>query len=250
MVDRGAVFPNIGAFICALFVLDYSADLFIDHTIIVARRAKVNQTLITLLTAGAEWEELAVVIAALAQRKPSLALGNVIGSCISNILGAFSLGLLFNSFPEFDKSARVYALVQLVITTFVAAGLATDGAVKLGKIGGSILVVSFAIYVFAITWSIYKGIVDPPEASDDSDEDTSTAASSYREPNVPVTSHQVATEPGSQREESIQTYEDVLTERYRHGIIYHIAQVFVGFLALSIRPIQFCSVPCVSVWAC
>ena len=49
---------NIASFICALFVLEFGADKFIDHTAIVARRTGISQALIGLLTAGAEWEEV------------------------------------------------------------------------------------------------------------------------------------------------------------------------------------------------
>src|SRR5450756_1084234 len=83
---------NICAFLIAIFVLDWSADKFISHTIILANALGISPALIALLTAGAEWEELAVVIAALSQRQSGLALGNVVGSAISNVLGAFALG--------------------------------------------------------------------------------------------------------------------------------------------------------------
>jgi len=49
---------NIAVFIAAVFLLDYGADKFIDHTAIVASRLGVSQTLVALLTAGAEWEEV------------------------------------------------------------------------------------------------------------------------------------------------------------------------------------------------
>ena len=48
---------DVGAFTAGLFLLEYGADRFIDHTAIVARQLGVSQTLIALLTAGAEWEE-------------------------------------------------------------------------------------------------------------------------------------------------------------------------------------------------
>jgi hypothetical protein len=53
---------DTGAFIAGLFLLEYGADLFIDHTVIVARRLGVSQTLVALLTAGAEWEEVRTLI--------------------------------------------------------------------------------------------------------------------------------------------------------------------------------------------
>jgi len=58
MVDGEAVAYNITSFICALFVLEFGADKFIDHTIAVAKLTGIPQTLIALLTAGAEWEEV------------------------------------------------------------------------------------------------------------------------------------------------------------------------------------------------
>lgn len=45
-------------FIAGVFVLDYGADKFIDHTVIIGRRLGISPTLIALLTAGAEYEEV------------------------------------------------------------------------------------------------------------------------------------------------------------------------------------------------
>ena len=58
MANVDVIAFNIAAFICGLFVLEFGADTFIDHTAIVARRTGISQSLIGLLTAGAEWEEV------------------------------------------------------------------------------------------------------------------------------------------------------------------------------------------------
>lgn len=49
---------NIATLIVGVFVLDYGADKFIDHTVIIGHRLGIPQTVIALLTAGAEWEEV------------------------------------------------------------------------------------------------------------------------------------------------------------------------------------------------
>jgi Ca2+/Na+ antiporter len=49
---------NAATFVAGVFMLDYGADKFIDHTVIVGRRLGISQTLIALLTAGAEYEEV------------------------------------------------------------------------------------------------------------------------------------------------------------------------------------------------
>lgn len=57
MTDLEQVLYSVAAFICALFLLEFGTNKLIDHTVVVARRARAPQTAIALLTAGAEWEE-------------------------------------------------------------------------------------------------------------------------------------------------------------------------------------------------
>ncbi|PQE22641.1 Sodium calcium exchanger membrane region protein [Rutstroemia sp. NJR-2017a BVV2] len=160
MVDDNVLF-NIAAFISGLYVLEAGADVFIDNTAELAARLNVSPTFIALLTSGAEWEE------------SSLAIGNIVGSSISNILGAFSLGLIFSpSDITFDRSSKVYTTILLILTTFYAAILSTFGS--FGRVGGGILIVTFGVYVISIAYAIYKGIVAAPEDDSDSDTDSSS----------------------------------------------------------------------------
>jgi Ca2+/Na+ antiporter len=176
MVDLDNVFFNISAFVAGLFVLEFGADKFIDHTAKVASRLRVPPTLIALLTAGAEWEELVVVVASISQHQSPLALGNILGSSISNILGAFSLGLIFAPASiTFDKSAKIYTSVLLGLTTFFTAFILFFE--PLGRIGGGLLVLTFILYFISIAWAIYKGIVEPPEPESDSDSDSDSDSS-------------------------------------------------------------------------
>ncbi|PQE23031.1 sodium calcium transporter protein [Rutstroemia sp. NJR-2017a WRK4] len=168
MVDDNVLF-NIAAFISGLYVLEAGADVFIDNTAKLAARLDVSPTFIALLTSGAEWEE------------SSLAIGNIVGSSISNILGAFSLDLIFSPGDiAFDRSSKIYTTILLVLTTFYAAVLSTFGS--FGRVGGGILVVAFAVYVVSIAYAIYKGIVAAPEDDSDSDSDTDSS-SDYGESN-------------------------------------------------------------------
>ena len=62
MANGEIIAYNIASFVCALFVLEFGADKFIDHTAVVARRTGIPQSVIALLTAGAEWEEVINII--------------------------------------------------------------------------------------------------------------------------------------------------------------------------------------------
>jgi Ca2+/Na+ antiporter len=236
---------SIAAFVCALFVLEYGADKFIDHTAILAKKTGVPEGLIALLTAGAEWEELAVVIFSLAQGRESLALGNVVGSSISNILGAFSLGLLFSGTTEdglvFDDSSVRYTVIQLLITVIAAVLLAFQVSLNLQAVG-ICLIVAFGAYVASIFWAIKKGVVTGPELSDsdsDSDSDfeqdantpnhsvygTFNARSHLREP-------QSSMDPEDQS--SISLSNPSADRSYQRSLLYHLLHLSIGFLCLVI----------------
>jgi len=58
MIDLDVVCFNVAVLIGGLFILEQAADKFIDHTTKLAARLRVPSTLIALLTAGAEWEEV------------------------------------------------------------------------------------------------------------------------------------------------------------------------------------------------
>jgi len=62
MVDGEIIAYSVASFTCALFVLEFGADKFIDHTTIVAKRTGIPQGVIALLTAGAEWEEVKSIV--------------------------------------------------------------------------------------------------------------------------------------------------------------------------------------------
>ncbi|KAL1982670.1 hypothetical protein VTN96DRAFT_1040 [Rasamsonia emersonii] len=227
---------NAATFVAGVFVLDYGADKFIDHTVIVGRCLGISQTLIALLTAGAEYEELAVVIAAVLQHRAPLALGNVIGSTISNILGAFSLGLLFHSGRiDYDQSAKFYtALLFLVTTAFV--GLAYFGL--LNRLVGGVLVAVFVLYIVSIAYAIYRGVATPPEVSDsDSDDDSSSdeegpsrgAGDSEQGPLAASETSPLLTDRGTTLPTAVDR-----EKRAPRFLIYHICQLVIGLLSLSI----------------
>lgn len=58
MANGEVIAYNIASLLCALVVLERGADVFVDHTAIVAKRTGIPQPAIALLTAGAEWEEV------------------------------------------------------------------------------------------------------------------------------------------------------------------------------------------------
>lgn len=122
----------------------------------------------------------------IARHRSSLAVGNIIGSAISNILGAFSLGLIFRKEKSpivFDRSSKIYTLLLLLLTILIT-GLNQFGHHDRWTIVGGIAIGLFAVYIASIAWSIKKGHVTAPELSD-SDDDSGSSSSSCDEEEIP-----------------------------------------------------------------
>ena len=156
------------------------------------------------------------------------------GSSISNILGAFSLGLLFqNGVPTFDASSKVYTSVLLFCTSAITALALAD---LLGTAVGGVLIASFAVYLVSIGWGIYKGTLTPAELSD-SDDDESDDESNVS--STDVESSPTGRDQGNRATEASPLLSDPskaprTPNHNRHSLISHLVQVLVGFFALCI----------------
>ncbi|KAI5207195.1 hypothetical protein AUEXF2481DRAFT_69224 [Aureobasidium subglaciale EXF-2481] len=226
MIDVASIAYNIASFICALFVLEYGADKFIDHTAIVAERTGVPEAIIALLTAGAEWEELVVVVVCILRHRSSLAVGNIVGSGISNILGAFSLGLVASGRDEvvFDESAKVYAAMLLLVTC-IFTGMNFVGSATLTRTFGVVLIAVFAFYMASVAYLILKGRLTAPESDSDSDSDSDT------EDGVDVESVRSSI-VGADAETPLLATQRTSGLRHKYGITYHVTFLLLGFLAI------------------
>ena len=143
-------------FLLGLVLLEKGADLFTDKLGELGERTGVSETTLGLLTAGMEWEELLVSLVAAFSGNVGIAVGNVIGANIANILGTFSLAPLIKPLTA-SKEDRFYALILGVITTGVAALLFWRPEV--GSTTGALLVGIFVLYVAALIWSLRKGMI-------------------------------------------------------------------------------------------
>jgi Ca2+/Na+ antiporter len=189
--------------------------------------------------------QLAVVIASLLQHKSSLGLGNVVGSSISNILGAFSLGLLFytehGGRMEFDRSAKIYTGVLFLVTTLFAIVALTD---ILGLVAGVVFLVVFGVYLGSIGWGIYRGVLEPPKEEGEDDEEGESTREREREEEPLILNGRNDISPPMTRDSSpfiapglgqpSIDLDDSKEKKHPHSLLYHVAYLILGFIALSI----------------
>ena len=91
----------------------------------------------------------------------------------------------------------------------------------------------FAIYVISIAYAIYKGAVQAPE---DSDDDGDESDSDGDEADTPVTSQEFPepSETSALLGSGGYTKTDRLERKEPHRLVFHVSQLLLGFLSLSL----------------
>lgn len=154
----------VAAVLGGLVVLEAGAERFTAAIAALARRLRASEGAVGLLTAGGEWEELVVVVLAVLGGHAGIAVGNVVGACLANLIGSMPLGMLARQPLRPDRSARIYGYVLLAVTGLAAAFL-FDGHVSPGA--GGILVAVFTVYVASVLLIIRRGWLRAPTDDDD-----------------------------------------------------------------------------------
>ena len=135
-----------------LALLIVSCDFFVDSAVSIAKSWGVSDAIIslTLIACGTSLPELAASVVAAFKKNTQLALGNIVGSNIFNIL--LILGL----------SSQVMPLTSAGIT-LVDYGVMIGAAIvpllfgfnkRIGRVGGALMVIAFAVY----TWYLIAGV--------------------------------------------------------------------------------------------
>jgi cation:H+ antiporter len=94
---KSNVLLDVAMIIGGLVLLVFGSRFFVDGAVKIAESFGVSQAIIglTIIAAGTSMPELAASVVAALRKEPDIALGNIIGSNIFNILGILGLSALF-----------------------------------------------------------------------------------------------------------------------------------------------------------
>ena len=148
-----------GTLVVGIIVLALSADKFVEGAAVTARRTGIPPLLVGMLVLGfgSSLPELVVSVLASAEGKTGLALGNAMGSNLSNI--GLILGLTAVLSPIAVRSSVLKReLPILLILTTTCSLLLLDGV--LSRSNGIVLT---AIFFLLMTWSVYAGLRSPED---------------------------------------------------------------------------------------
>ena len=129
-----------------LALLITSCDFFVDNAIVIAKSWGISDAIIslTLIACGTSLPELAASVAAACKKNTQLALGNIVGSNIFNIL--LILGVSSQVMPL--VSADITIVDYAVMIAAAAFPLLFGFRGKIGRVGGALMLLCFVLY----TW--------------------------------------------------------------------------------------------------
>lgn len=141
-----AVFLMLG-----LIGLPLGADLLVDGSVGIARTLGVSETVIglTLVALGTSLPELATTIVAAVRRQADVALGNVIGSNVFNLLGIIGVASFFGPITV-DRQFLTQDLWVMLGATLLIAPFVFSNKLNLTRTWGAVLTTLYVLYIIKV----------------------------------------------------------------------------------------------------
>lgn len=146
---RRKTFLNILMVIAGLAALVFGSNLFVDGAVKLARIFGLSEAFIglTIVAIGTSLPELATSVVASIKGEGDIAIGNVVGSNIFNILGILGIAAMIN--PLVSGGINVLDFSVMIITASVLLPLAFTG-MKISRGEGAFLLLGYAAYVYIL----------------------------------------------------------------------------------------------------
>lgn len=143
--EKGSVILNL---LIGFIAIIYGSEIFIEGLIYISEVLNIPEAIIgiSLAAIGTSLPELAVTIASFVRGKGSVAIGNVVGSNIFNILGVLGLSTLINGQIIFSKSFSGFDTIILILSSFWVYILLRNGSTN-PKLYGSISLIGYFSYM-------------------------------------------------------------------------------------------------------
>lgn len=146
---RVSYLPLVAMLGAGLGALAYGSTLLVDSGVSIARSWGVSETIVglTLIAGGTSLPELATSAVATLRRQGDIAIGNVLGSNIYNILGILGASALVRPLPV-PPRIIAFDLPFLIAASLLLLALLVFER-RVGRTAGLFFVAAFALYILA-----------------------------------------------------------------------------------------------------
>ena len=135
--------------VIGMILLPVSSDTLVESAVDIAKYFGLSDLVIglTIIAIGTSLPELAACIAGVLKNEDDLALGNIVGSNIFNLLAVLPLAGIINPSIIDPSAANRDALIMIAATiVLIAMSLNFKGARRINRVEGGFLLVAFIAY--------------------------------------------------------------------------------------------------------
>jgi cation:H+ antiporter len=149
--DQSSIYKSVFLLFLSVFMLKFGADNIVDAAILISKSLGISERVIavTVVAVGTSIPELATSLVAALRKENNLAVGNLIGSNIFNILAVIGFSSLIKKIEIVDKSILSFDYVFMMIITIVLAILLYSfSKKKIYRKEGLILLFLYITYIY------------------------------------------------------------------------------------------------------
>lgn len=150
-VDPAMRWPKIFLLIgLGLIGLPLGADILVVSATNIARSMDISETVIglTLVAVGTSLPELATTVSAALRKQADVALGNVIGSNMANLLGIMGIASLFGEIPVPREILHYDILIMVAASVLIAPFVL--GRMNINRVWGAGFLIAYVVYVVTL----------------------------------------------------------------------------------------------------
>ncbi|MBC2595454.1 calcium/sodium antiporter [Ruficoccus amylovorans] len=140
---------DLALIVAGLGLLIFGSDLLVRNAVLIARQIGVSDAVIglTIIAAGTSMPELATSVIAALRRQPDIAIGNVVGSNIFNILGILGISGLVA--PIHATGIQPLDTLMVIVFTVLLLPLLYTGR-RLIRLEGLLLLAVYGLYLWML----------------------------------------------------------------------------------------------------
>ena len=147
--SAGPAWKDLAFIVGGLVLLIFGSRFFVDGAVSIARNFGVSEAVIglTIIAGGTSLPELAASIVAALRREPDIAIGNIVGSNIFNLLGILGVSALVN--PMSGPGLQHFDLFVMLAFAVVLLPI-TWSRFRIVRWEGILLLAGYAAYVWKL----------------------------------------------------------------------------------------------------
>jgi cation:H+ antiporter len=153
--SQDSLFKSLGFLIAGIVVLKFGADYLVEGTIAIAKKFEISERVIavTVVAIGTSIPELATSIVAALKKEHNLAVGNLIGSNIFNVLAVLGVVASIKEITIIDSAILSFDYVWMIVITFIISlFIYAFSKRQISRMEGVLLLL---IYISYLYFSIY-----------------------------------------------------------------------------------------------